>query len=176
MRHCSLLLRPLMFILAATAAAACDSSTTSPEANPPDNVNRAYIDAIVPHHEMASMMADEAIAKAVHPGLRTMAQQMKQDQSQEVALFRTTRVRLFESDDTPDPAPMQPIPAGPNFDRIWLERMIQHHQGAIDQSLLALSAGVTNPLDSLARHTIEEQRVEQIKMRDSIRVWYGSSP
>ena len=166
-------LRLLPLIAAIAVVTACDNSSTSPSDNPPDNVNRAYIDGIVPHHMMASMMADEAIAKGTHAGLRTMAQQMKADQGAEISLFRQTRSQLFGSDATPAPMPMAPMQAGPNFDRMWLEEMINHHQGAIDQSLLALSAGVTSPLDSLAQHTITEQREEQGKMRDSLRIWYG---
>lgn len=170
-RSCTLRLLPLMIAVAVLTA--CDNSTTSPGDNPPDNINRAYIDAIVPHHVMASMMADEALAKGTRAGVRSMAQQMKTDQGAEISLFRQTRARLFGSEATPEPMPMVPMPAGPNFDRMWLEEMINHHQGAIDLSLLALSAGITTPLDSLARHTITEQREEQGKMRDSLRVWYG---
>lgn len=67
----------------------------------------------------------------------------------------------------------QPIPAGPDFDRMWLEDMINHHQGALDQSTLAHGSNVRSTLDSLAHHTIDEQQKEQQELRDSLRVWYG---
>lgn len=157
----------------ALIALACSDSPTDADRDPSDNDNRAYIDAIVPHHELASMMADEALAKSTRQGLRDMAATMKQDQGAEIAIFRDTRQRLFSSTVTPTPMPMEPIPAGPEFDRIWLQRMIQHHQGAIDVSLLARRAGVVKTLDSLATHTIDEQRREQGEMRDSLTAWYG---
>lgn len=151
----------------------CDNSSTEPKSS--DESNRAYIDAIVPHHQMALTMADEALEKAVHPGLKEMAQTMKEDQAREIDQFKDTRQRLLGSDSTPQPMDPQPIPAGPEFDKMWIEMMVSHHQGAIDQSVLALDAGVVSPLDSLARHTIDEQKIEQQKLRDSLNAWYGTS-
>lgn len=137
--------------------------------------SRAYIDAIVPHHEMALMMAEEAMAKAVHPGLKEMAEKMKEDQSREISQFKQIRTTLIGSDTTPDPMEMKEMPAGPEFDKMFLHMMIDHHQGAIDQSVLALDAGVARPLDSLANNTIEMQRMEQSKMNDSLRAWYNET-
>lgn len=154
-----------------TAVAAC-SDTTAPTASTDQNV--AYIDGIVPHHQIATMRADEALAKAVHPGLRAIATRMKADQGQEIAEFKSVRQQLVGTDTTPPPMTPASIPAGADFDRQWLMMMINHHQGAIDMSTLALGAGVRSPLDSLARHTIDEQKMEQQAFRDSIRVWYGS--
>ena len=62
------------------------------------------------------MMADEAIAKAVHQGLRNMAQTMKTDQNREIERYKNIRQQIPGSEDTPDPIMMQPIPAGPDFD------------------------------------------------------------
>lgn len=138
-----------------------------------EETSRAYIDAIVPHHEMALMMAEEAIAKAVHPGLKEMARMMMEAQTREIAEFKRIRTALVGSDTTPDPMEMKEMPAGPEFDRMFLHMMIDHHQGAIDQSILALDAGVARPLDSLARQTIEMQRMEQSRMNDSLQAWYG---
>lgn len=152
------------------ALSACNDGSDSVSAS--DQSNRAYIDAIVPHHEMALSMADDAIAKATHASLKEMAQMMKTDQAREIGQFKSARANLFGSDSTPMPMDPQPIPAGPDFDKMWMEMMISHHQGAIDQSTLALDAGIVSPLDSLARHTIDEQKKEQGELRDSLKAWY----
>lgn len=55
------------------AASACEDST-GPDATTQEQV--AYIDGIVPHHQIAIMRADEAVAKATEPGLRTLAQRV----------------------------------------------------------------------------------------------------
>lgn len=149
--------------------AGCDDST-EPDATVTEQV--AYIDNIVPHHEMAGMRADEAMAKAVHPGLEIMAQRMKDDQTREISQFKQIRMELTGTDDTPPPMQPQPIPAGPNFDREWILMMVDHHQGAIDLSMLSLGANVPGRLDSLANHTIQEQELEQDELMDSLAVWY----
>ena len=159
---------------AIAGAGACGDDATGPAASVEEQ--RAFIDGIVPHHQMASMMADDAIAKAARQGLRTMAQTMKTDQNREIERYKDIRQQILGSRDTPDPMMMQPMPAGPDFDRQWLTMMIDHHQGAIDMSTLAHGSNVRSTLDSLAHHTIEEQKKEQQDMRDSLRVWYGVTP
>lgn len=164
--------------LAVGALLGCGDDNPTNNDSADNQANQAYIDMIVPHHELATMMADEAMAKAVHPGLVTLAQRAKDDQVGEIAVFKSERARLFGSDVTPPTPLMQPIPAGPVFDSIWLEQFIQHHQTAISNSLFALqgqlSGGDLTPIvDSLARHTIDEQVREESEMRDSIAAWYG---
>lgn len=149
-------------------AAACSDDVTGPTADEA----RSYIDNLVPHHQIATMMADDALAKAVRAGLRSMAQQMKTDQTREVAELKAIRRELVGSDTTPPPMKPEPIPPGPNYDREWLLMMINHHQGAINNSTLIHGLGVSGKLDSLAHHTIDEQKREQQEMRDSLRVWY----
>ena len=154
------------------AAAACsDDDGTGPDASVEEQ--RSYIDNIVPHHQIALMRADEALQKAVHQGLKNIAQRMKDDQAREIAEFKEIRQQIVGSDTTPPPMMPQPIPAGPDFDRQWMLSMINHHQGAINNSTLAHGSNVRSRLDSLAHHTIEEQRKEQQEFRDSIAVWYG---
>lgn len=160
-------------VVALFAAACSDDDATGPDASVEEQ--RAFIDGIVPHHQMAGMMADEAIAKAVHARLRMIAQMRKTDQNRENEQHKDIREQLLGSEDTPDPMMMQPIPAGSDFDRQWLIMMIEHHQGAIDMSTLAHGSNVRSTLDSLAHYTIEEQKKEQQDMRDSLRVWYGTS-
>lgn len=162
-------LRRALVLSAATIVAACDVSS-EPAAEVAEQV--AFIDNIVPHHGMANMMADDAIAKAVRPWLRTFAQNMKVDQTREISQYREIRRQLVTSDTTPDPMMPQPIPAGPNFDREWILMMVDHHQGAINSSILAHGTGMQARLDSLAHHTIDEQKREQRQLLDSLRVWY----
>ena len=168
-------LAPLVAGVALVGFAACsddEDDATGPSAEVEEQ--RAFIDGIVPHHEIANIRADEVLANAVHPGLKVIAQRMKDDQSREISQYRTIRQQLLGSSETPAPMMPTPIPAGPEFDREWMLMMINHHQGAIDLSTLAHGSNVESTLDSLAHHTIEEQREEQQEFRDSIAVWYGT--
>jgi uncharacterized protein (DUF305 family) len=161
-----------MMVVAVTATACNDDDSTGPDATVDEQ--RSYIDNIVPHHQIALIRADEALAKAVHQGLKNIATRMKEDQGREIAEFKAIRQQLVGSDTTPPPMMPQPIPAGADFDRQWLLMMINHHQTAINNSTLAHGANVQSRIDSLAHHTIDEQRREQQEFRDSLAVWYGS--
>lgn len=157
--------------IAALLGACGDDDPTSSSASVEEQV--AFIDNIVPHHEMANMMADDALAKATRPWLRDFAQRMKVDQTREIAQYREIRDALTGVDTTPPPMETQPMPGGADFDRRWILMMVAHHQGAINNSTLAHGTGVQSRLDSLAHHTIEEQREEQAELLDSLEAWYG---
>lgn len=153
--------------------AACDEDVTSPAAA--GEADRAFIDGMVPHHEAATMMADEALAKAARPELKEMAGQLKADPAREISQLKAWRREWFDSDSTPDPMRMAPIPAGPDFDRVWMQEMIKHHQGAIDMSTLAKDAETRSEVCELAEEIIAAQRAEQAQLRQWLQQWYGVS-
>lgn len=157
--------------IAVLLGACSDDDPTSPIARVDEQV--AFIDNIVPHHEIANMMADEALAKATRQWLRDFARRMMEDQTREIAEYREIRDSLTGIDTTPPPMRPEPMPAGADFDRRWILMMVAHHQGAINNATLAHGSGVRSRLDSLAHHTIEEQREEQEELLDSLQVWYG---
>jgi uncharacterized cupredoxin-like copper-binding protein len=51
----------------------------------------AFIDAMIPHHQMAVMMAQVASMRAEHPELQALAQTMVDDQRREIAQMQTWR-------------------------------------------------------------------------------------
>jgi len=56
-----------------------------------------FIDAMIPHHEGAVTMAQEALTKAEHPELRELAQQMLVAQEREIADMRAWRQAWYPS-------------------------------------------------------------------------------
>lgn len=165
--------RHFAFLAAALVAAACGNST-SPTAG--TSTDRALIDGMVPHHQMAITSADMAIANAVHPELKQFAQTMKSDQSQEVTLMQGWKRQWFGTDSTPHPMLSADIPPGPNFDLLWITNMIRHHQSAIDMSTLALQGNAHAQTDSLANHIITEQQQDQQQLQSWAQQWYGVTP
>lgn len=63
--------------------------------------DQAFIDAMVPHHMMASQMAQLAVTKARHPQLRRLAQMMVRDQSREIAQMKRWRKAWYGSAEVP---------------------------------------------------------------------------
>lgn len=157
-------------LLVGTGVAAACSETTAPDASTTEQAS--YINQLVQHHQIAIIRADEALAKASRPGLKTLATKVKTDQTREIAQLRTILRSVAGTDTTVPPMMPEAIPAGPNFERQWLTMMINHHQGAIDLSTLAHGSNVRGQLDSIAHSVIAVQSREQQEYRDSIRVYY----
>lgn len=165
-------IRYLLAPALAIALSAC-SDTTAPDTA--TTADRAFINGMVPHHGMANLMADMAIARATRPELRAMATQMKQDQGREIDSLRARKLAWFGSDSVPSVMMPRDMPAGPNFDLEWMKMMVAHHQGAIDMSTLLLEANARVESDTLAQHIIKEQREEQEQMRAWAQQWYGAT-
>ena len=68
--------------------------------NEPEPFDLAFIDAMIPHHIMAIEAAQMALDQAVHPELQTMAQQIIDDQQQEITQLQDWRAAWY-----PDAAP-----------------------------------------------------------------------
>jgi uncharacterized protein (DUF305 family) len=54
---------------------------------------------------------------------------------------------------------------GADFDRMWLQMMTQHHQGAIDMSTTELNQGSNAEAKALAQKIIDGQRAEITEMK-----------
>jgi uncharacterized protein (DUF305 family) len=168
----------MVFVMAAAfSVGGCQPSEAPPEARTGEvqanDADRAFIDGLVPHHEMAIAMADEALAKATHAELKTFAQKVKDDQTREINQMKQYRQEWFASNATPsmDHSQMTSMAAGPDFDRMWSEAMIKHHQGATDMANRALTAAARPETKTLAQQVIDAQKKEQDQLRAWINAW-----
>ena len=53
------------------------------------DIDRHFIEQMIPHHEDAVLMAELALTKAEHPELRELAANIKGDQSREIDQMRS---------------------------------------------------------------------------------------
>lgn len=158
----------MFFALATSLAAACsgEGGAVPPPFTPADDVQ--FIDGMVPHHEGAVMMADLILQRGQRSDLRSMAEQMKSSQSQEIEQMRGARQALTGSRDTPpmsDPHMLADMMhmmqlSGAALDQMFLEDMIPHHAGAITMSHRALPNLQRGDMQTLARHIIDSQARE----------------
>jgi uncharacterized protein (DUF305 family) len=127
-----------------------------------------FIDAMVPHHEMAVMMADMELAKGSDARVKEMAQTMKEAQTTEIAELKATRKRLTGSDEVPemhDPHMDEDMDAmmgaqGAALDRMFLEHMVPHHAGAIQMAHNALPNLKEADLKEMADMIVDSQSEE----------------
>lgn len=136
--------------------------------------DRTFIDGMVPHHQMAVMMTDDALAHANHAELKAAARKMRADQSKEIDQMKQWRKKWFNSAATPamDHGKMKQIQPGPDFDREWMQEMITHHQDAIVMANTVLKAVAQPQTKALARQIITAQQKEQVQLRGWIKAWY----
>ena len=100
-----------------------------------------YIDAIVPHHEHATEMAQMELDKGTRADVKAIAQTIRDAQVQEIALLKGARQVLTGQAEIPTPptdahmdkdmAEMTALAAGPQVDAYFLDNMIPHHAEGI---------------------------------------------
>jgi uncharacterized protein (DUF305 family) len=69
--------------------------------NAPEPFDLAFINAMLPHHMMALMMAEMAVQQAVHPELAEAAQGMVDEQAGEIGQMNTWRTEWYGGAATP---------------------------------------------------------------------------
>lgn len=141
------------------------STTTSQNQTlAPDQI---FIDGMVPHHEMAVMMADDALAKAGQSKTKDFARLIKQKQPPEIQQLKSWRQQWYGSSTTPpmDHSDFQALSTGPDYDRKWTEMMIAHHQMAVDMSQQLLTTATKPEIKQMAQQVIADQsrEIEQLQ-------------
>lgn len=149
----------------------------------PDNYSEAdveFVTAMVPHHAQALEMAELAPERAADPRVRAMADRIAAGQGPEIAAMQAWLAGhgLPEADTHADHGhetggmvtgeQMTQLLAaeGEQFDRLFLTRMIAHHEGALEMAD-RLGQG-THPLvmdmakDVAATQTFEIARMQEV--------------
>lgn len=111
-----------------------------------------FAQMMIPHHEQAVVMADLAPTRAASPVIKDLAAEIKAAQQPEIdqmsAWLEEWGVPVMDADEAMSahgghgmagmltPAQLDELAAssGPQFDRLFAEYMILHHEGAIDMA------------------------------------------
>lgn len=178
-----------------TAPAAASSSAGAGEAT---DLDRAFIDMMVPHHQSAVEMAKIAQDRAERPELRTLAGEIIAAQEGEIAELKSWRKAWFGSDETP---PMDAMPLVPGmempgmempgmggtmdmtaeidelrtadpFDEAFMESMIEHHKSAIAAAEIVQDQAGRAEVRELAAEIIAAQQREIDQMEAWREEWY----
>ena len=168
-------------VASALAIAACGSDepqedgVSSTGAPAGAQVDRAFAQAMIPHHESAVEMAQIAQVNAESEFVKSLAADIVRTQNSEIETLRTQDRELADAgvptgdlgmehemmgmDD--DPSMLED--ADP-FDRAFIEMMIPHHEGAIEMAKVELEQGSDPELKSLAHDIIDAQEREIAEM------------
>jgi uncharacterized protein (DUF305 family) len=153
------------------SAATASSSAATGEA-----FDRAFIDAMVPHHEAALAMARSAqAAELTQPDLQKVADDILATQQAEIDQMQSWREAWFGSGTIdPDGAAAlgmsedemgmshdaDALLNAADVDTEFAKMMIDHHEGAIAMAELALERGERDEIKDLAQRIIEAQERE----------------
>ncbi|MBW4623050.1 MAG: DUF305 domain-containing protein [Cyanosarcina radialis HA8281-LM2] len=160
-------------------------------------VDRHFIEMMIPHHQGAIDMAELALVQAKHPEIKNLAKAIKQDRSREIQLMRTWYKKWYRTEVAevqmmhhgmmgrgmsmhPDMMGMQmdlnALKNAADFDREFIRQMIPHHQMAVMMSQMVLKSATHSEIRTLAQSIIKSQNAEIEQMRQWYQSWYQSSP
>ncbi|MDV6011838.1 DUF305 domain-containing protein [Haloechinothrix sp. LS1_15] len=145
----------------------------------------AFAKEMIPHHEQAVVMAELVAERTDNRDLRELAADVEAAQDPEIeamtAMLDEWGEPAPEPHDAADHA-AHDMPGmmseeqmanladarGAEFDRLWMEMMIEHHEGAIEMAETQLEDGINTEASELAEDIIEVQEAEIDLMRDML--------
>jgi uncharacterized protein (DUF305 family) len=150
----------------------------------------SFAQLMIPHHAQAIEMADLALTNATSPDVKALAQQIKDAQNPEIAMMGGWLTSWGASDTmpgmdhsgsaaggmdmggvtgagmmTPEDMAKLSSAAGPDFDTMWLQMMIAHHQGAVTMAQQVLDTTQNADVAKLAQNVVDGQTTEITTMQ-----------
>ncbi|WP_237565422.1 DUF305 domain-containing protein [Ornithinimicrobium cavernae] len=142
-----------------------------------------FAQMMIVHHEGAIEMADLAIEKAGSDEVRTLAEGISAAQGPEIDTM-TSWLQSWDEDTAPHHGGMEmdgmemggmsqeevmaelESLSGQEFDRRFLELMIEHHRGAVEMAATELEDGQNPQARGLSEQIIEDQKAEISEMEE----------
>jgi len=157
------------------------------------DMDRHFIEEMIPHHEDAVTMSELALTRAEHPELKQLAETIIRDQTREIEQMRAWYASWYGvnppmGDDAfrgrgmgqgmmgggmmHDEADMEVLQAATVFDKEFIEQMVPHHRMGVMMARMVLSRTDRPEIEELARSIIRTQTDEIEQMRAWYRAWY----
>ena len=146
--------------------------------------DKAFIDAMVPHHQGAIAMAKVALKNAEHQEIRELSHNIISSQQTEIEELKSIKQEEFGASQVPmemsqkqmrgmgmmmDP---QSLADEKPFDEAFIEAMIPHHQSAIEMAKVANQESENPRIKQLAGNIVSAQKGEIEQMRRWREQWY----
>ena len=141
----------------------------------------SFVKDMEPHHEQAVEMAEAVLAKDPGPAVRALAERIKASQEPEIEQLQAMLEAFDVEDDSAaghgsgHGGASQTAGAtgdedleeasGTEAERLFLEGMLEHHDGAVEMATEEIDAGAYPQAISLAEQIKAEQQAEIAEMR-----------
>jgi uncharacterized protein (DUF305 family) len=151
------------------------ASRAIPAASGPHNdLDVMFARDMVPHHRQAVEMAELATTRAADPRVKALAARIRSAQDAEITAMASWLTAWGEQVPPPDQAhtahgpgmmthaEMEDLKAasGKNFDRMFCDMMIRHHQGALQMAEAATTRGQNPAVRALGAEITKTQTAE----------------
>ncbi|MGM3309475.1 DUF305 domain-containing protein [Anabaena sp. WFMT] len=158
------------------------------------NYDLRFIDAMIPHHQGATVMANVAQQKSKRPQIKKLADEIIKAQNQEITQMKQWRTTWYpKAGDKPmaydtkmghmmemSPDQMQAMmmnmdlgAADAEFDLRFINAMIPHHESAVVMAKDALQKSQRPEIKNLAQEIIKAQELEINQMKQWRKAWYN---
>ena len=137
-----------------------------------------FAEMMIPHHQQAVDMSDLALKKSTNPSVLDLAKRIKDGQSAEIIQMQSwlgsSESNSMMSDHsghsmggmlTEEEFSKLESSSGVTFDKLFLEGMIVHHEGAIDMSKM-IKDTPTQEINLFGINVIEVQSAEIREMKE----------
>ncbi|MFB2920682.1 DUF305 domain-containing protein [Aerosakkonema funiforme] len=169
---------------------------TTPDMSSPSNqmdmmseVDRVFIEMMIPHHQSANEMAEMALQHAENPEVKELAQKIIDEQSREIEQMqtwyrqwyginvsttnRTTSMQgmsqpmmmSMQQQEQMEQEMMAALENAENFDQEFLRQMTRHHQMATMMAGMVVDSAEHSETRELAQSIIESQSQEIAQMQ-----------
>jgi uncharacterized protein (DUF305 family) len=157
--------RVFLVLIGALLLSGCATSSPSNSEYSSDDI--AFAEQMIPHHEQAIEMSEIALLNTTNPDVLQLAQEIKDAQSPEIELMKswpgvkasTHAGHMMDGMLSESELSELRQAKGKEFDRLFLQGMIKHHQGAIE---MAQKVAASNNKDvvNLSTAIIAAQKLE----------------
>jgi uncharacterized protein (DUF305 family) len=157
----------------ASSTAGQSASGSASESADHNEADVTFIQGMIPHHRGALEMTQLAESRVEDPRVQDLAGRIEAAQDPEIETMtgRLEQWRQSESDDmggmdhgSGDMGGMEmsglEAAAGAEFDRMFLEMMIEHHSGAVEMAETEIAEGQNSDAIALAREIATSQAAE----------------
>ena len=165
-----------------TASQDTASQDTASQEATAQEADREFIAGMIPHHESAIEMAEMAQEEGERPEIRELADEIVAAQEAEIGELEAAHERIFgepveESGESMDMSgmstDMDELAGADEFDQMFIDMMVPHHQDAIEMARTELAEGEDPELHEIAQRIIDAQAAEIEEMNSWREEWYG---
>ncbi len=153
-------------------------------------VDKTFIEMMIPHHQGAVEMAQMAVNQAKNPEVKKLAESIIKDQNREIQQMQTwykqwygtevptnnmnmqmhhgmgqEMMMVMQQQEMMDKEMMAALQNASNFDRKFLREMTNHHQMALMMAGMVVDSAVRPETRKLAQSVIQSQSAEIEKMQ-----------